>query len=527
MRFLPAALRHRLPVSVRHHWRLVVAAIALTALTIGVLGAYRVRPIALASGAGDDNSTEFNVAGSVDLFDTTVAHAITLTFAQDAYDRMVATFKTTDEKEYIEADLVIDGVALESVGIRLKGNSTLRTLAGNGQGGRGPGGFQAPTGEEGGFGPGFGGTTLSFDAPEELPWLISFDRFVEGRRYQGHENIALRPAGQGGSTLNEAVSTTLVGLAGEPTQRWNYSALTVNDRPTTTRLVLEVPDKPYAAQLGNGVLYKSLSTGSFTYKGEDPTAYVDDFDQINRKGSQDLQPVIDLLRWVNEATDEQFAAELGEHVDVESFARYVALQNLLLNGDDMAGPGRNYYLYYDLDTKLFSVITWDLNLALSGDAAQGPFDASTIGGPGGGQFPGGGQLPGRPGGGLPGGEFPGGGFPGGGLPGGDGGGFPGGDGGGFPGGAPPGIGPGGFGGGHVLKEKFLASDAFRELYLETYRELYDVIYSSGAALTALDDAVRAARSAGATVSDDQVVRLQTLITNRTSALAADTDVRPQ
>ena len=49
-----------------------------------------------------------------------------------------------------------------------------------------------------------------------------------------------------------------------------YTALTVNDRTTSARLLIEVPDKPYADALGHGVHYKALSTSTFAYLGEDP-----------------------------------------------------------------------------------------------------------------------------------------------------------------------------------------------------------------------------------------------------------------
>ena len=67
-----------------------------------------------------------DIAGTVDLFDTGVRHELVLTFTKGAYDRMVAAFQDSEEKEYVEADLTIDGTLLSSVGIRLKGNSTLR-----------------------------------------------------------------------------------------------------------------------------------------------------------------------------------------------------------------------------------------------------------------------------------------------------------------------------------------------------------------------------------------------------------------
>ena len=60
--------------------------------------------------------------------------------------------------------------------------------------------------------------------------------------------------------------------AGQTAQRYAYSSFTVNDRPTTARLVVEHPDEGFADTLGgSGVLYKSLATGQFTDQGDDPT----------------------------------------------------------------------------------------------------------------------------------------------------------------------------------------------------------------------------------------------------------------
>lgn len=304
--------------------------------------------------------------------------------------------------------------------------------------------------------------------------------------------------GGGTTVLNEAVSLQVLAAAGEVAQKYAYTSFTVNDRPTTARLVVEHPDENFADQMdGTGVLYKSLATGRFTDQGDDQTDYQDDFQQITKKGSQDLQPVIDLIRWVTTSSDKEFDAKLDEHVDVESFARYLAVQNLLLNFDDMSGPGRNYYLWYDLSTKKFSVVGWDYNLTMSGDGTSGPHDSVSMGfggdrpqgqqqgaqqPPAGMQLPEGVEMPGGNGG------------------------------------------PGGLGGGHTLKERFLASAAFDEVYETAYRELYTKIYGSGSALSAVKNIVAVLRTvdggdSGTLASESS--QLEDLITRRTSSLAQD------
>jgi spore coat protein CotH len=507
-------LKHRIPVRLRHHWKVVAACGAFFAVLVGLVGTSRVAPIVTSDERADTDVVTQDVAGTVDLFDTGKTHEITLSYSQDDYDRMVDQFWEDGEKEYVEADLVIDGTSLDSVGIRLKGNSTLSSVTRNGEsaprrmggpgggmpnfeGGAPPGmeamprGEAMPGGGQGGPGGGFRGggmgSALKVEEPENLPWLISIDEFVEGRRYQGRSEIAVRPAsGMGGSTaLTESVALNLLAQSGEPSQRYTNATFTVNDRPAVTRLLVEHPDQAYAESLaGDGVLYKSRASSQFADQGDDPTDYQDDFDQLNKKGSQDLQPVMDLIRWVEKSSEEEFAKGLAERVDVESFARYVALQNLLLNFDDMAGPGKNYYLYYNLDTRKFSVLTWDLNLAMRGDATQGPRDATTMGGfrpQGAGQQGAGQQGAGQQGG------------------------------------------PQGGGGprmGHTLKDRFLASSAFNQVYAAAYRDLYQKLYASGAALAAVDQVSAGLKAAGTDVTTE-AASLRTLVENRTKSLATD------
>ncbi|GAA1853738.1 CotH kinase family protein [Asanoa iriomotensis] len=476
-----ARLRHRLPPRLRHYWKLLLACAAFLVVCAVVFSTVRVTPLVTSASDNQADDVTEDVAGTTDLFDSTVGHEITVTFRDSDYQRLLDEFWAEGEKDFLEADLTIDGTFLASVGIRLKGNSTLSGLTRDGEarsgGFGGPGGGMAgqrerpdagqapPAGAQqppdgaappegdfrpGGGGPGgggFGRSSLKAEEPETLPWLIRFDEFVDGRRYQGHREIAVRVAGMGGGStvLNEAVSLDVLAATGQSAQRYAYSSFTVNDRPTTARLIVDHPD---VADGGDGVLYKSLATSQFTDQGDDPTAYADDFKQITMKGSQDLQPVIDLIRWVNTSSDTEFAEQLADHVDVDSFARYVAVQDLLLNFDDMSGPGRNYYLWYDLDTRTFTVVGWDYNLTFSGNAM------------GGGRF-----------------------------------------------------------GGNELKERFQASAAFTKVYEDAYADLHEKIYGNGTALASLDRITKVLSTVdgyNAQAAASEIDQLRTLIQQQVS-----------
>jgi spore coat protein CotH len=332
---------------------------------------------------------------------------------------------------------------------------------------------------------------VSAEQPEKLPWLIQFDEFVKNRRYQGQKEIAVRPsAGVTPSTaLNEVLSLQLIAMAGEPSERSAYSSFTVNGGTPTLRLVLEQPGDEFAGDNfeNEGVLYKSLSTGRFQYLGEDPLAYANAYRQITQKKSHDLAPVIKLLKWVTDASDTEFDAELDKHVDVTSLARYVALHNLLLDFDDMGGPGQNSYLWYDLYTKRFTIISWDVNLSLQGSVSQGPLEAGGLGGGGGARL-GGGAVPGA------GATTQGGG----------------------------GAVPGGLGG-NLLKTRFLASAKFQQIYLQEYRKIYDDLFVGGRALGALANVEKFLTAKATSLIDNATIaadvqRMRQTLTGRTEGL---------
>jgi spore coat protein CotH len=530
----------------KRHWKLVTTTVAIVAVLVLALGGIRVA--AFTSGdAGPTPISDDDIVGTVDLFDPSVVHTIEVTFDPAEYEAAIDAFTQDGEKEYIEADVVIDGTLVEQVGIRLKGNSTLFGLAGDRPGA----GREAPA---------LGGSgTASVESPEDLPWLIHFDEFVDGQTYQGHEQVAVRPGGMGSAqstALNEALSLTLIDLAGEPAEETSYTAFSVNGSDPTLRLLVQHPEDFLVADdfETDGVLYKALSGtdgGSFTYRGEDPLDYADSFRQVTRKNQEDLAPLIEFIRWVQESSDDDFVAGLEDRLDVKSFARYLALHNLLLDSDDMSGPGQNYYLFYDLDTERFTVVTWDANSTFRGDTTLGPFETGTIGGHGGawqgglpeGEIPGGGQW--QQGGERPEGFAPPEGFTppeGMELPGGQAGELP--EVGELPEGVePPGgivtpTDPGdvvrpqdgqgrGFGmGGHLLKERFLEVAEFQALYEEAYQDIYRQLFADGAALEALDrwaavlSTVEGDLIDAATV-EGEVSQLRRVIEARTEALAAN------
>ena len=482
-------LVHRLPVSLRQHWKILAVFAVFVTVMATVFGGARIAPQITGDTTVIASDITDNISGTVDLFDTSVSHEVSLDITDAEYQDMITTFQKTGDKKWVTADLSIDGTFVNDVSIRLKGNSTLMGVRGKdaGPGGEGgaPGGMQMPAGENP-----MAAMQSSADDPTSLPLLISFDENQDGRAYQGMTQISVRP---GTPVLNEAMALSLTADTGQATQRYTYTVYSINDSATTTRLLLEHPDDGYANSLfeSDGYLYKADAKSRFEYRGDDQSDYSDQFKQINAGDSGNLQPIINFLKWMDSADDAEFAAHLADWVDVDSLARYLATQNLLANGDDMGGPGQNYYLWYDLDAEKFTVVSWDLNLAMMGGATAGPHDEVSMG------------LPGKdaaaagdaqPAGGQP--EAAG-------------------------SKQPPAPGGGGPQHGNPLKERFLSSDAFTAAYESAYWELFDQIYGSGRAtelLNEIGDRVPVSDGLSADKLRSEVDELRSWIDQRTSAL---------
>ncbi|HEX2981635.1 MAG TPA: CotH kinase family protein, partial [Anaerolineaceae bacterium] len=442
----------------RYYPLLVLLCVVTVVFTVG-LGDRRIIAYTV---EGQEEQEPVGVAyiNSVSLFDQSVVHSIQITMDPDDYDQMITTYQQTGEKEYFHASVVIDGVSLADVGVRLKGNASLRTAVG-GKGGFGgfnfggnppgqndgnnagvmpqrgqrpdfpngqrpnlPGGQApqnqadppanpnsptpqvgdqpaAPNGQAPGAGdlpalpngalPGMGnlpqggdafGPPVNGAASEEdakIPLLIKFDEYVEDQNYQGYTKLAIRTYGTSydAAMLQEPVTNAILDLAGLPATQTAYAGVSLNGAAEELFSLSEVIDEAYLAEHfanPDGVLYKSEVGANLSYEGDDPSAYAASFSQETRENDADLAPLIDFIKFVDQSDDATFESELPQRFDVEAFATYLAVNDLLVNTDSIIGMNNNYYLYYDETAQRFTLLMWDANESLGKLGGNGQAD---------------------------------------------------------------------------------------------------------------------------------------------------------
>lgn len=389
----------------RHYPWLVIFIAVLLVLTL-VLGDTRVIAYTTRGATTTpqkDSGKDFS--NRVDLFDDSVIHAIQILIPDADYQQMLTTYRTTGLKDWFQADVIIDGVRINQVGLRLKGNASLRSALGRGVAGRGGQLGQPPAGD---FAPPQDGapqfnprqpggqrqppvnprdeppadlqlqpesTNAALSTDVKVPMLVKFNHFIEGQTYQGLSAVAVRSYGasQDAAMLNEPVTNAVFKLMDQVAPRAAYAGVRINDQAEKLYSLAEQINSTYIKTYypgTEGVLYKAEMGADFRYLGEDPSAYARFYDQQTMVNEADMAPLIAFTRFVTQSTDAEFEADLASHLNVEAFATYLAVNNLLVNADSLADMGNNFYLFYNRSIARMDLLYWDGNESL-GKLARG------------------------------------------------------------------------------------------------------------------------------------------------------------
>ena len=83
----------------------------------------------------------------------------------------------------------------------------------------------------------------------------------------------------------------------------------------------------------------------FADLGDDWTKYDRAYDPKGDVSEDDHRRVIEFARFVSKADDAEFAAKLGDYLELDEFARFLAVTAWLSNLDSLLSMGHNYYLY--------------------------------------------------------------------------------------------------------------------------------------------------------------------------------------
>jgi spore coat protein H len=238
--------------------------------------------------------------------------------------------------EYVHATLAIEDKQFSDVAVRYKGNGTLR---------RG-----LPAGK----------VSLKADLNKYVP----AQKLAKLTKLNFNNDIA------DASWMNEILAYRLYRDAGVPASRTSYARVFITVTGQNTKsyqglytIVEEVDDNFAKEHFGTkvGLLFKPVIPSAFAYLGEDWKKYNQIYDPKHPPDEWQKKRVIDFSKLVTSGSDSEFTAQVGDFLDIEEFARYMAVTVWLSNYDGILDNGQNHYLWLDPRSQKFLFLPWDLD----------------------------------------------------------------------------------------------------------------------------------------------------------------------
>lgn len=236
------------------------------------------------------------------------------------------------------ADLEFGGRAFTNVGVRFKGN----------------------------------GTFLAAINGYRKSMKVDLERNVKDQKFAGRSTFNFGNLSADYTCLSDSLAYEFHRDVGNPAPRTAFARLFLSIAGQETNRLLgpyvmvENPDSEWAReQFGRkGVaLFKPVTYALFEDLGADWTNYHGVYDPKSKTTAAQRQRVIEFAKLHTHGTDAEFAARLGEFLDLDAAARFLAAESLLANFDSLMGQGQNYLMSLDADAKKFAFIPWDLDHA--------------------------------------------------------------------------------------------------------------------------------------------------------------------
>ncbi|MEW6239049.1 MAG: CotH kinase family protein [Candidatus Omnitrophota bacterium] len=248
-------------------------------------------------------------------------------------------FFPQDDLPYISAIVEVDGKKFENVGIRYKGNATLR----------------------------MGGNSL------KKPIKIDFNRYVKNQEFMGQTKINLNNNFFDPSHMVEVLSYETFRDFDLPAPRTAFAKvyITVEGQYGKEYLGLytiaeQVNENFLQRNYGikEGLLLKPRMIRGLPYFGDNWDDYEQPYDcKTDDVTWKEAKHFMEFAKFVNEATGVDFQKKIGEYIDVEAFLRFLAVNVAIANYDSILGMGQNYYIYHETKTDKYYWIPWDMDLS--------------------------------------------------------------------------------------------------------------------------------------------------------------------
>ena len=214
------------------------------------------------------------------------------------------------------------------------------------------------------------GTFLSGMSSYKRPFKLDLNKYAPGQQLAGRATLNLGNLLAENSMLTDALGYEFYRAAGVRTLRTAFARtlLSIDGRFTRRNLglylLVENPDAAWARDnfgIDGVAVFKPVTQDLFLDLGDAWPAYQEIYDPKTPVSTNQQQHLIAFAKFFTKSDDAEFAARVGEFVDLERAATFFACEITLANYDGIFTTGQNYLLCLDPRSNRFSFGPWDLD----------------------------------------------------------------------------------------------------------------------------------------------------------------------
>ena len=229
-------------------------------------------------------------------------------------------------EEYHTANITIDGVFVENIGIRTKGNSSLNSVARSDN--------------------------------NRYSYRIKFNKYIKGQKLLGLDEMVINNMFSDASYMREYLSYEAMCEAGMAAPLSAFANIYINGEPMGTYLAVEAIEDAFLDRtFGNskGNLYKQEQGSTLIYS--ENSEYLSS--ELKTGKDTEKTGLKNMIKVLNEKGDYESV------LDVESCLKLIAANAVLGSYDSYNGQFAHNYYMYDQDG-IVSAIPWDYNMSFGG-----------------------------------------------------------------------------------------------------------------------------------------------------------------
>lgn len=228
------------------------------------------------------------------------------------------------------------------------------------------------------------GTFVNSQRSFKRPFKIDLNDWVKSQCLGGRTKLNFHNLVSDASCLSDTLGYEFYRQAGVPASRTTFARLRLTlggrfeNRLLGLYVIVENPDAEWARDrfgVDGMLLFKPVTYELFKDLGGDWKAYAGLYDPKSRPDAGQQRRIIDLAKLVTHASDAEFTARIGEFIDLDEFARFLACEVMLANYDSILSNGQNFLLYLDPRTDRLGFIPWDLDQSWGAFPLVGPVES--------------------------------------------------------------------------------------------------------------------------------------------------------